>query len=122
MYRVDGEQRVLEAAMFMMPDGTDLEDVPDIGGPMTQWHIHDNLCYTPDPEAPRVAGVYPPDVDCPGDLVRGDLNPMIHVWIVPNECGPFAALEGIPGGSPPEGEAQLCDHSNAEAVEGAPIF
>jgi len=122
MYRVDGDERILEAAMFMMPDDVALEDVPDIGGPMTQWHIHDNLCYSlADPEAPRVAAVAPPDVPCPGDLVRGDENAMIHVWIVPNECGPFAALNGIPGGSVPEGEERLCDHTNAEAV-GGPLF
>jgi hypothetical protein len=123
MYRVDGDERILEAAMFMMPDGVALEDVPDIGGPMTQWHIHDNLCYSlANPDAPRVAAVSPPDVPCPGDLVRGDENAMIHVWIVPNECGPFAALSGIPGGSVPEGEERLCDHTNAEAVGNTPLF
>jgi hypothetical protein len=35
---------------------------------------------------------------------------MIHVWIIPHECGPFAALEGIAGGRIPDGESRLCDH------------
>lgn len=123
MYRVDGDDRILEAAMYMLPEGVGLDEVPDIAGPMTQWHIHDNLCYTPDPEAPRVAGVYPPDQDCPQPLVRGKANAMIHVWIVPNECGPFAALEGVAGGQVPEGEERLCDHDNADALDGSvPIF
>jgi hypothetical protein len=34
---------------------------------------------------------------------------MIHVWITSNKCGPFAALEGIGGGTVPEGEEVLCD-------------
>ena len=42
-------------------------------------------------------------------------SPMIHVWITPTPCGPFAALEGIGGGQVPEGEDVLCDH-----VHGAP--
>ena len=33
--------------------------------------------------------------DCPAGSIDayGDI-PMVHVWITPNECGPFAALEG----------------------------
>ena len=31
--------------------------MPDIGGALMQWHIHDNLCFTDDPVAPLVAGV-----------------------------------------------------------------
>ena len=40
---------------------------------------------------------------------------MIHVWIAPNECGPFAALDGIGAGQVAPGETVLCDH-----VHGAP--
>jgi hypothetical protein len=35
---------------------------------------------------------------------------MVHVWIVPQRCGPFAALEGIGGGQVKAGEVALCDH------------
>ena len=35
---------------------------------------------------------------------------MIHVWIEPNVCGPFAALEGVAGGTIASGEERLCDH------------
>ena len=37
---------------------------------------------------------------------------MIHVWIVPHECGPFAALEGVGAGSILEGEQRWCDHAH----------
>jgi hypothetical protein len=42
-------------------------------------------------------------------------NPMIHVWIVPHKCGPFAALEGVGAGQVRAGEEQLCDHAHAGA-------
>jgi hypothetical protein len=35
---------------------------------------------------------------------------MIHVWIVPRPCGPFAALEGIGGGQVAAGQTVACDH------------
>jgi hypothetical protein len=35
---------------------------------------------------------------------------MLHVWIVGNPCGPFAAPEGISGGQVRPGEEVLCDH------------
>jgi hypothetical protein len=41
---------------------------------------------------------------------------MIHVWITPHPCGPFAALEGIAGGTIPEGEEVLCDEAHGSTV------
>ena len=52
----DGSKKLV-SAMYMLPDTVTLEDVPDIGGALMQWHIHDNLCFTDDPVAPRVAGI-----------------------------------------------------------------
>jgi hypothetical protein len=37
---------------------------------------------------------------------------MIHVWITPHPCGPFAALEGVGAGSILPGEQRLCDHAH----------
>ena len=34
---------------------------------------------------------------------------MLHVWITPHPCGPFAALEGVGAGQIKEGETRLCD-------------
>jgi hypothetical protein len=37
---------------------------------------------------------------------------MIHVWITPHKCGPFAALEGVGAGQVVPGEEHLCDHAH----------
>ena len=38
---------------------------------------------------------------------------MLHVWRVPNPCGPFAALEGVGAGQVPAGQTRNCDTTNA---------
>ena len=107
----DGSKKLV-SAMFMLSTGTTLDDVPELGGPLTQWHIHDDLCFVDDPEAPWVAGLTNPDGTCNPPLVKFAPVPMIHVWIVPHPCGPFAALEGVGAGQVAEGEARLCDHAH----------
>jgi hypothetical protein len=107
VYEPDGKGgKKLVAAMFMLETGQTLADVPDVGGKLTQWHIHNNLCFT---ASAVVAGLTSPGGDCPAPLVKGPATPMIHVWIRPNACGPFAALEGIGGGQIAPGETRLCD-------------
>ena len=108
--------RKLVSAMYMLPDTIALADVPNIGGELMQWHIHDNLCFTTDPEAPVVAGLTGPDGSCPNGLVKFAPAPMIHVWIVPHTCGPFAALEGLGAGQILEGEERLCDHLHGSGI------
>ena len=60
----------------------------------------------------QVAGLTNAQGTCDPPLVQPEAVPMIHVWIVPHECGPFSALEGIGGGQIPEGETRLCDHAH----------
>jgi hypothetical protein len=110
----DGSKRLV-AAMYMLPTSVALEDVPNIGGDLMQWHIHDDLCYTNDTEAPQVVGVTNPDGTCPNGLVKHDPAPMIHVWITPHRCGPFAALEGVGAGQIAPGQTRLCDHRHGSA-------
>ena len=98
--------KVLEAAMYMTQTGSALEDVPKDGGALMQWHIHNNLCYTP---AGKVAGLTNAKGECAAGLVKPPNTPMIHVWIRPNPCGPFAALEGVGAGQILPGETRLCD-------------
>jgi hypothetical protein len=107
----DGSKQLV-SAMFMLPSGYPLADVPDWGGALMQWHVHGDLCFTDDPVAPQVAGLKPIGGTCQPPLVDFLLSPMIHVWITPTPCGPFAALEGIAGGQVPAGEAVLCDHAH----------
>ncbi len=99
--------RRLVAAMYMTKPGLPLDQVPDIGGKLTQWHIHDNLCYN---AAGRVAGLTDAAGNCRPGLVKPVPTPMIHVWIESNPCGPFAALEGVGAGQIAAGETRLCDH------------
>ncbi len=104
-------QRTLVSAMYMLGDSYTLETVPDIGGSLTQWHIHNNLCYSQDPfvhGSTRVVGVTSENGPCSFG-VKLNPNPMIHVWITPHVCGPFAALEGVGAGQIKTGEERLCD-------------
>ncbi len=107
----DGSKKLL-SAMFMLPRDVALTDVPDIGGALTQWHIHNNLCYTDDPVAPKVVGLTNADGTCAPPLKKMGESPMIHVWIQPHECGPFAALEGVGAGQINTGEERLCDQAH----------
>ena len=109
VYDTTGEERRLVAAMYMVDEGTALEDVPDYGGALMQWHVHDNLCYNAEGQ---VRGLTDADGNCAAGLTKPVPTPMIHVWIEPHRCGPFAALEGIAGGTVPEGEEILCDHAH----------
>lgn len=118
VYKYVNGVRTLEAAMYMLPPGTSLDDVPDIGGKLTQWHVHDNLCFRLTPDGPKIAGLTSGDGTCSGGLVKGPEMPMIHVWITPHRCGPFAALEGVGGGQIAEGEERLCDHAHGSPPAG----
>ncbi len=108
--RSDGS-RTLVSVMYMLAADVALDDVPDIGGALMQWHIHDDLCFTtgdaPWSGAPPCAGG-----TCPDGLQHFQPSPMIHVWITPHPCGPFASLEGVGAGQIAEGEQRLCDHQH----------
>ena len=107
VYQPDGNGgKKLAAAMYMLEPNKTLDEVPDVGGKLTQWHIHNNLCFT---SSGRVAGLTKPDGSCSPGLNKGSPAPMIHVWIQKHPCGPFAALEGVGAGQIKPGETKLCD-------------
>lgn len=104
VYQVVGDTRTLVAAMFAA-SGLSLTDpkLVDYAGPLMQWHVHGDLCWSP---AETVVGTIEPGGSCPPGSANtlGDI-PMVHVWIAPNPCGPFAALGGnsagqVAGGGP----------------------
>jgi hypothetical protein len=105
----DGTKKLV-SAMYMLPDSTSLDEVPNWGGKLMQWHIHNDLCFTNDPVAPTVAGLRQANGTCPAPLVALAQSPMIHVWITAHPCGPFAALEGVGAGAIKPGEQRWCDH------------
>jgi hypothetical protein len=97
VYQVDGDKRTLVAAMFAA-NGMSLTDPKLVGwgGPLMQWHVHGDLCWS---LKEIVVGVTDETGTCPpGSINAGRDIPMVHVWIAPNECGPFAALEGRSAG------------------------
>ncbi|SOC46304.1 hypothetical protein SAMN05660748_0162 [Blastococcus aggregatus] len=111
VYDTSGGGRRLVAAMYMLKRGTPLEQAPDLGGNLMQWHTHDNLCYNAEG---KVRGITDASGACRAGLVKPVETPMIHVWLEPHPCGPFAALEGIAGGRIPDGEEVLCDHAHGD--------
>ena len=112
VYDTTGGGRRLVAAMYMLERGTPLDEVPDLGGALVQWHTHEDLCFSPEG---YVQGLTDAFGQCPPGQVKPVPTPMVHVWIEPHRCGPFAALEGVAGGRIAAGEARLCDHAHGAA-------
>lgn len=106
VYDTTVSPKKLVAAMYMATPGTTLDTVPDVGGALTQWHIHNNLCFN---GQGQVAGLTQGDGSCRAPLVKGEELPMIHTWIVSRPCGPFSALEGIGGGQVKPGDTKACN-------------
>jgi hypothetical protein len=113
VYEVRNGQQTAVAAMYSLPFGSTFASVPDVGGALTQWHVHRNLCLTTNPQQRVVAGVTSLNGACPPGTSKAGNTPMLHVWTIPNPCGPFAALEGIGAGQVPAGQTRNCDTRNA---------
>jgi hypothetical protein len=117
----DGTKR-LAAAMYLLGSTSTFDDVPDVGGALVQWHIHNNICLGGAVNAWRYTAIVGPDQPCPpGDHRFPPTAPMLHVWIMPTQCGPFAALEGIAGGQIEAGETRLCDTAHGTGAALTPF-
>jgi hypothetical protein len=86
---------VLIGAMYMMPSL--VEPGPEIGGPLTSWHHHDNLCFDR-ATGKIVAFARDTSLDqkeksgsCPIGASNRSTPEMLHVWVVDNPNGPFDA-------------------------------
>jgi hypothetical protein len=116
VYNTHNSPPTLEAAMFMLSLGQRFANIPRLfSGPLTQWHIHNNLCMRDlggHPDQQLVAGITDGQGNCPTGEEKSLPVPMIHVWIVRNPCGPFAALEGIGAGQTQSGQRN-CDSGHA---------
>lgn len=97
VYRVDPDgTRSLVSAMYLLPFGYTMDTLPELGGDITVWHDHQDLCW--DPQNPsRVRGVLDKAGNCPEGTVHRATQPMLHVWVVDHRCGPFAGIEGSHG-------------------------
>lgn len=78
-----------QAAMFFLTPTMTLETIPEFLRWFPGWHAHPELCSD---DQGRVVGV-PIGGQCTAG--RPVLTPMMHVWIVDNECGHrFGGLDG----------------------------
>ncbi len=83
-------QPVLMGAMFLMPNLG--EPGPTIGGPLTVWHAHEDVCISLTP--PSLSGLLSPLGTCPvGSILLPRTAEMIHIWIVPGAPEPFGDLD-----------------------------
>ncbi len=69
------------------------------------WSIHPNK-NTTNAGVINAAGV------CLFGALQINGSPMVHVWIAPHICGPFAALEGIGAGSASVSDSERVDLCN----------
>jgi len=86
---------VLIGAMYIMPRRG--MPGPEVGGPLTVWHQHSNLCFdntTGMAVAFAHSGFFD-NGDKSGSCPRGSTNKttpqMLHVWLIDNPGGPFAS-------------------------------
>ena len=115
VYENRGGTQQIAAAMYMLPFGSRFTDAPDVGGALTQWHVHQDLCLTDDPNQKTLAGFVTVNGQCRAGTSKAGGMPMLHVWVVPNVCGPFAALEGVGAGQVPAGQTRLCDTAHGSS-------
>ena len=120
VYKVDRATgtKTLEAAMFIMPKTYTFDNPPPITSPLVQFHLHDNLCFTPATPTvgPQVRGLTDAAGDCKSTFAPVKFNPniQVHVWIRPNDCGPFAALLGVGAGQIAAGATRSCVHDHTK--------
>jgi hypothetical protein len=88
-----GQPKRVVAAMYFA-EGDTIADVPDVAGPLTPWHNHKDLCW--DATGKTVVGVFRLGACMPRGTLR-DTQPMLHVWVTPNVCGPFAEVDDMNG-------------------------
>ena len=116
VYKVDRATgtKTLEAAMYILPKQYTLENPHPIDSPLVQFHYHDNLCFTAaTPElGPQVRGLTDAQGNCREGLTKFNPNIQVHVWIRPNDCGPFAALLGVGAGQIKNGAERSCVHDH----------
>lgn len=88
VFRNSADGPVLEAAMYMLPWGYDLTNIPEDIAWLPGWHVHDNLCFDTNG---RIVGIAENGVCETGFLVV--TPPMLHVWTVDTPCGRFAGVD-----------------------------
>jgi hypothetical protein len=115
----DDGSLTLVGVMFVAPIGKG----PRVGGPLTNWHVHDDLCASLSGLAPTL-----PTGACP-DGTRSLNIEMLHVWLIDHPDGPFAdgpppSIVTVPlgatasGGSLAAGTSLIDGPAMAKAIAG----
>ena len=79
---------VLLGAMYMMPK-PGLQG-PDVGGPLTDWHRHENVCFSLSNR--MVSGFTSPFGNCAAGSLNVPTAAMLHVWTIENPTGTYGEL------------------------------
>ena len=80
---------VLLGAMYEMPSIGRLG--PTIGGPLTEWHAHEHVCFSFVP--PALSGLESPFGGCAAGSIDIPTTPeMIHLWVIPGMATRFGDL------------------------------
>ncbi|HWC09690.1 MAG TPA: hypothetical protein VG455_00560 [Acidimicrobiales bacterium] len=87
MYTLTAHGPILVGAMYLTNQSG--EAGPEVGGCLTRWHVHDNLCFAPDTLA--ISGFTSDAGECPSGLVHLVPPAALHVWLLDVPGGPFAA-------------------------------
>jgi hypothetical protein len=87
MYAFTARGPVVVAAVYLMNRAG--EPGRAVGGCLTPWHVHDNLCSS-DPDSGMITGLRSRDGQCPRGQVRWAAPPMLHTWTIDLPGGPFA--------------------------------
>ena len=87
LYAYTDRGPVVVAAVYLM----NRSDEPGraVGGCLTAWHGHDNLCSS-DPASGMITGVRSTGGRCPRGQVPWASPPMLHTWVIDVPGGPFA--------------------------------
>jgi len=94
MYAYTAGGPVLVAAVYLMNRAG--EPGVAVGGCLTQWHTHANLCSS-DPAKGKITGLHTPGGKCPPGQLPWAAPPMMHTWVIDVPGGPFAHQFTISG-------------------------
>ncbi len=113
LYSVDlftGEHK-LAAIMYMLGPEWLGKPLPKIGGELIPWHAHLDVCISITEEDGVNAIMSAGDSEDCTIGSRIDAHPMMHVWVVPHPCGPFADSSHIDSTNRLKGKV-ACDKSH----------
>lgn len=79
----------LESAMYILPSFG--YPIPDVGGSLTPWHNHGDLCFG---AGGMIVGTTAKG-SCPAGSSNLETPDMLHVWIVDHADGPFGGIEAV---------------------------